>query len=42
MSGAVRTTLDDLILLCANCHVMTHRGATWKTPDELRDLVDSE
>ena len=24
-SGQVENTLDDLILVCANCHVMIHR-----------------
>ncbi|MDL9944591.1 HNH endonuclease [Gordonia sp. ABSL11-1] len=40
-SGEVTTTLDDLVLLCANCHVMIHQGTGWKTPDELRQLVES-
>lgn len=38
-SGRVETTLDDLVLLCANCHVMIHRRDSWKTPDELRLLL---
>ncbi|WP_235922156.1 HNH endonuclease [Lentzea tibetensis] len=39
VSGTVRTTLDDLAILCANCHRMIHRGTTWLTPPELRELV---
>ncbi|MDF3284979.1 HNH endonuclease [Gordonia sp. N1V] len=40
VSGQVTTTLDDLVLLCANCHVMIHHGKEWKTPDELRGMVN--
>ncbi|MEU4539005.1 HNH endonuclease [Streptosporangium sp. NPDC023825] len=39
-SGKTRTALEDLILLCANCHRMCHRkhpqGRSWLTPEELR------
>jgi 5-methylcytosine-specific restriction protein A len=38
-AGATRTRLDDLILICANCHRMIHRGPSWLTPDELRVLI---
>ncbi|WP_158602914.1 HNH endonuclease [Jiangella rhizosphaerae] len=34
-SGQTRTRLEDLALLCSNCHRMIHRRA-WITPDELR------
>lgn len=40
-SGDTTTRLEDLALLCANCHRMIHRGTTWLTPTELRDLVRS-
>ncbi|MFE4262287.1 HNH endonuclease [Streptomyces sp. NPDC056883] len=39
ISGPRETKLNDLALLCANCHRMchrNHRGATWRTPDELK------
>ncbi|WP_370545166.1 HNH endonuclease [Herbiconiux sp. VKM Ac-1786] len=38
VSGPRRNSLDDLALLCANCHRMIHRGG-WITVDELRVLV---
>jgi 5-methylcytosine-specific restriction protein A len=38
-SGEVSNVLDDLVLVCANCHVMLHRGATWRMPEQLRELV---
>lgn len=40
ISGEVETKLDDLTLLCANCHRMIHRRKTWKTVAELRQIVE--
>lgn len=34
--GARVTTLDQLILVCANCHAMIHRGGANRPPTELR------
>lgn len=39
VSGKTRTRLEDLVLLCANCHRMVHRRVPWLTPDELRGLI---
>ncbi|MFB7916581.1 HNH endonuclease [Streptomyces sp. NPDC056061] len=39
VSGPRETRLDDLALLCANCHRMCHRsnsGTSWRTPSALR------
>ncbi|MEC3957521.1 HNH endonuclease [Nocardia sp. CDC153] len=41
VSGDTTTTLDDLVLLCANCHRMIHRGSSWLTPNELRSLIEA-
>ena len=41
VSGPTTTYLDDLVLLCANCHRMIHRRRPWLTPDELRAVVDA-
>ncbi|MGV9668095.1 HNH endonuclease [Nocardia niigatensis] len=39
-TGPVRNTLDELVLLCANCHKMIHRRPKqWLTPDQLRAKV---
>ncbi|MFI0406093.1 HNH endonuclease [Actinomadura sp. 3N508] len=42
-AGESETKLSDLVLLCANCHRMSHRRlqttGTWPSPDELRDLI---
>ena len=34
-----KTHLNDLALLCANCHRMIHRGKKWLGIDELRQLL---
>ncbi|RFU40626.1 HNH endonuclease [Actinomadura logoneensis] len=39
VSGETTTRLNDLALLCANCHRMIHRSSPWPTPAELRELV---
>ncbi|MEU9706023.1 HNH endonuclease [Streptomyces sp. NPDC047981] len=41
-SGPRETRLEDLALLCANCHRMCHRshaGAAWRTPAALRTAM---
>jgi 5-methylcytosine-specific restriction protein A len=40
-SGATMTKLADLVLLCANCHRMAHRGRPWPSLEDLRSLVRS-
>ncbi|RSS50870.1 HNH endonuclease [Streptomyces sp. WAC01280] len=42
VSGPSETRLEDLALLCANCHRMCHRnyaGEAWRTPGALRDAM---
>jgi 5-methylcytosine-specific restriction protein A len=34
-----KTKLDDLALVCANCHRMLHRGRRWLSLSELRGLL---
>jgi hypothetical protein len=38
-SGTRKTTLDELVLLCSNCHRMIHRKRPWITLDRLNELV---
>ncbi len=42
VTGKTRTRLQDLALICSNCHRMIHRTATWLTIEELRDLLESQ
>ncbi|MGW7519813.1 HNH endonuclease [Streptomyces sp. NPDC054796] len=42
ISGLQETKLEDLALLCANCHRMCHRnrlGESWRTPAALREEI---
>ncbi|WP_405847976.1 HNH endonuclease [Streptomyces niveus] len=42
VAGPRETRLEDLALLCANCHRMCHRshqGTSWRTPDALRQVM---
>ncbi|OQZ97073.1 hypothetical protein BST10_10850 [Mycolicibacter algericus DSM 45454] len=33
------STLDDLVLVCANCHQMIHRRPSWKSPEDLKAII---
>ncbi len=35
-----KTHLDDLVLVCANCHRMVHRGKPWLSIGELKTRID--
>jgi 5-methylcytosine-specific restriction enzyme A len=39
MQEGDETTLDDLVLLCSNCHRMVHQSKPWLSLDELRALL---
>ena len=42
VSGPVETDLNDLVLLCANCHQMVHRARPdWLSPSQLRDVLST-
>lgn len=41
-AGPVITTLNDLALLCANCHRMIHRSSPMLKPAELSQVLRSE
>jgi predicted HNH restriction endonuclease len=38
-TGKVKTCLEDLIVLCSNCHRMIHRTKPWLTLDELHAII---
>lgn len=37
-----KTNINDILLVCANCHRMLHRKKDWKTVEELRDIVKKQ
>jgi 5-methylcytosine-specific restriction protein A len=39
LASGHRTHLDDLALVCANCHRMIHRRRPWLTIEQLRDML---
>lgn len=41
VTGPTQTKLDELVLLCANCHRMIHRGPKWITVEDLRSRIHS-
>lgn len=38
-AGTRRNSVEDLVLVCANCHRMIHRGRVWLTPIQLAGLL---
>lgn len=41
VTGPTKTSLDDLALVCANCHRMCHRGK-WMTPAQVADIISAQ
>lgn len=41
LKPGARTRLEDLALLCANCHRMIHVRSPWLTRDQLRECLQS-
>jgi 5-methylcytosine-specific restriction enzyme A len=39
VGGERARTINDLALLCSNCHRMIHTKPPWPTPAELRDVI---
>jgi len=37
-----KTKLNDLIVLCSNCHRMVHRKKPWLTPVQLKELINKK
>jgi 5-methylcytosine-specific restriction enzyme A len=38
-TGERSTSINDLALLCSNCHRMIHRRPPWPTPAQLREII---
>ncbi|MEV4631531.1 HNH endonuclease [Micromonospora sp. NPDC049523] len=39
VTGPTKTKLEDLALICSNCHRMIHRTKPWLTVEDLRSIV---
>lgn len=39
LSKAKKTKIEDIILVCSNCHRMLHRKRPWLTIDSIKELV---
>jgi 5-methylcytosine-specific restriction protein A len=39
LSGPEGKTIDDLALVCSNCHRMLHRGSPWPSISDIRHLL---
>nr|WP_309143178.1 HNH endonuclease [Bacillus atrophaeus] len=35
-----KTKIDDIALVCSNCHKMLHRRRPWLTKEELKKLIN--
>ena len=42
VTGVRTTRIDDLAMLCANCHRMIHVRPPWLTPAELKKLINEK
>lgn len=41
MDGASMTSVDDLAILCSNCHRMVHRRESLLTPEQLKKMIEA-
>lgn len=39
MNSNEKTKLEDIVMLCSNCHSMIHRRRPWTTKDKLKKLL---
>lgn len=39
---ATKTRINDLILVCSNCHRMLHRKRPWPSVEELQEIVEQQ
>jgi 5-methylcytosine-specific restriction protein A len=40
--GEIKTTLDDIALVCSNCHRMLHKGNPVLSVEELKERMENE
>lgn len=39
MKDGEKTNIDDIVMLCSNCHSMIHRKRPWITKENLKDIL---
>lgn len=39
MNDGEKTRIDDIVMVCSNCHSMIHRKKPWLNKDELKKLI---
>lgn len=37
-----KTKVEDIVLVCSNCHKMLHRKRPWLKPDQLKDILKNK
>lgn len=42
MPADYKTKVEEIVLLCANCHRMVHRKRPWLTIEKLNDLIKND
>jgi 5-methylcytosine-specific restriction protein A len=42
VTGRTKTRVEDLALICSNCHRMIHRTKPWLAVEELREVVTTQ
>lgn len=36
-----KTSIDDIIMVCSNCHSMIHRKKPWLTIDKIKEILEN-
>jgi len=39
MQEGERTSIEDLIMVCSNCHSMLHRRKPWPTKEQIKSIL---
>ena len=36
-----KTSIDDIVMVCSNCHSMIHRKKPWLTIDKIKEILEN-
>lgn len=42
LTEETKTKLEDIVLVCSNCHKMIHRFRPWLNIDELKNILNKQ